>query len=72
MLEEKLARVKKLMEQREKIDAELAGMLGMSTAPRRGRPRKEQGSGADGGMTGEAAGMSSSKSQSTGASLAGE
>jgi hypothetical protein len=42
MLEEKLARVRKLMEQREKIDAELAGMLGMSTAPKRGRPRKEQ------------------------------
>jgi hypothetical protein len=42
MLEEKLARVKKLMEQREKIDAELAGMLGLSTAPKRGRPRKDQ------------------------------
>jgi hypothetical protein len=45
MLEEKLARVRKLMEQREKIDAELAGMLGMSTAPKRGRPRKDQANG---------------------------
>jgi len=45
MLEEKLARVKRLMEQREKIDAELAGMLGVSTAPKRGRRRKDQANG---------------------------
>lgn len=46
MLEEKLVRIKKLMEQREKIDAELGEMLGISNAPKRGRPRKEQGDGA--------------------------
>ena len=46
MLEEKLARIKKLMEQRDKIDAELALLFGMSDQPRRGRPRKEQGNGA--------------------------
>lgn len=42
MLEEKIARVKKLIEQREKIDAELADMFGISNAPKRGRPRKDQ------------------------------
>jgi hypothetical protein len=72
MLEEKIAHVKKLLEQRDKIEAELASIFGLANAPKRGRPRKEQGSGADGSMTGETAGMSSSKTQSTGTSLAGE
>jgi len=45
MIEEKIARVKKLIEQREKIDAELAGLFGMAGQSKRGRPRKEQGNG---------------------------
>ena len=72
MLEEKIARVKKLLDQRDKIEAELASIFGLAHAPKRGRPRKEHGGGADGGMTGETAGVSSSKTQSTGTSLAGE
>jgi hypothetical protein len=44
MIEEKIARAKSLIEQREKIDAELASLFGLSDQPRRGRPRKEQGS----------------------------
>ena len=46
MIEEKIARVKTLIEQREKIDAELASLFGISEQAKRGRPRKEQGSGA--------------------------
>ena len=45
MLEEKLTRIKKLMEQRDKINAELAELVGMSAAAKRGRPRKEQSDG---------------------------
>ena len=73
MLEEKLARVKKLMEQREKIDAELAGMLGMSTAPKRGRPRKGQESAGE-KMSGESHSHSIgwSTSESTGTGSLGE
>ena len=41
MLEEKLARIKKLMEQRDKINAELAEMVGMNAPTKRGRPRKD-------------------------------
>lgn len=40
MIEEKIARVKKLIEQREAIDAELATLFNVSTA-KRGRPRKD-------------------------------
>ena len=46
MLEEKIARAKKLLEQRDKIEAELASIFGLANAPKRGRPRKDQ---ADGG-----------------------
>ena len=41
MIDEKIARVKKLIEQREKIDAELTALFGGTETPRRGRPRKE-------------------------------
>lgn len=40
MLDEKVARVRKLIEQRDKINAELATLLGVSEPSRRGRPRK--------------------------------
>ncbi|RXH12331.1 hypothetical protein EAS56_17640 [Bradyrhizobium guangzhouense] len=43
MIDEKIARVKKLIEQREAIDAELASIFNMATT-KRGRPRKESGS----------------------------
>lgn len=49
MLDEKIARVKALIEQRETIDAELAELLGILPKAKRGRPRKEDVSGrADG------------------------
>lgn len=47
MIDEKIARVKKLIEQREKIDAELTALFGGTETPRRGRPRKEPAGDAD-------------------------
>jgi hypothetical protein len=47
MIEEKIARVKTLIQKREEIDAELASLFG-GEAPKRGRPRKEPGNGAGG------------------------
>jgi len=41
MIDDKIARVKKLIQQREAIDAELAAIFGLADAPRRGRPRKD-------------------------------
>ena len=46
MIDEKIARVKTLIQQREKIDAELASLFGMTEQAKRGRPRKEPGNGA--------------------------
>jgi len=48
MIEEKIARVKVLIQKREEIDAELAAMFGGADVPRRGRPRKEAAGHADG------------------------
>lgn len=43
MLDEKIARVKDLIEKREAIDAELAQLLGVGgEQKRRGRPRKQE------------------------------
>ena len=41
MIDEKIARVKQLIQQREAIDAELAAVFGLVEQPKRGRPRKE-------------------------------
>jgi hypothetical protein len=41
MIDEKIARVKNLIAQREAIDAELSAIFGMTDTPKRGRPRKE-------------------------------
>lgn len=41
MLTSKLQRIKELIEQKEKIDAELAHFLGESEKPKRGRPKKD-------------------------------
>jgi hypothetical protein len=48
MIEEKIARVKTLIQKREEIDAELASLFGMAEQSKRGRPRKEPGNGAGG------------------------
>lgn len=64
MFEEKLTRIKKLMEQRDKINAELAELVGMSTQAKRGRPRKEQGDGSSESVStghGVSVGMSTSQ-----------
>jgi hypothetical protein len=45
MIEEKIARVKELIRKREEIDVELGALFAGAQPPRRGRPRKEQGSG---------------------------
>lgn len=41
MIDDKIARVKKLISQREEIDAELATIFGIVQQQRRGRPRKD-------------------------------
>lgn len=48
MIEEKISRVKVLIQKREEIDAELASIFGGGEVPRRGRPRKEPAGHADG------------------------
>ena len=68
MFEDKLARVMKLVEQRNKINAELAELLGTGTPSKRGRPRKEQGNGSstENAPTGHGAGAGLATGQSTG------
>lgn len=41
MIDGKIARVKKLIEEREAIDAELGAIFGLGQSTKRGRPRKE-------------------------------
>lgn len=41
MIDDKIARVKALIKEREEIDAELAVIFGIAPQPRRGRPRKD-------------------------------
>jgi hypothetical protein len=43
VLDSKLAKIKDLIEQRQKIDDELAVLLGEKERPRRGRPPKPNG-----------------------------
>jgi hypothetical protein len=46
LLEDRITRVKKLIEQRDEIDKELSQLLGVEPKARRGRPpNKENGSG---------------------------
>jgi hypothetical protein len=42
MLTTKLQRIKELIEQKEKIDNELAQLLGETERPPRGRPKKDK------------------------------
>jgi hypothetical protein len=48
MIDDKIARVKVLIQKREEIDAELAALFGMAV-PKRGRPRKDAGPNGDAG-----------------------
>lgn len=41
MLDKKLARIRELLDIKEKTDTELAQILGESETPKRGRPKKE-------------------------------
>ena len=47
MIDDKINRVKALIQKREEIDAELAAIFGM-TQSKRGRPRKDAGGNGDG------------------------
>lgn len=40
-LDDKIAYAKKLIDQRQEIDAELTALFGFAPPPKRGRPRKE-------------------------------
>ncbi len=42
MLDKKLARIRELLEVKERTDTELAQLLGEQEKPRRGRPRTEK------------------------------
>jgi hypothetical protein len=52
MIDDKIARVKVLIQKREEIDSELASLFG-GEATRRGRPRKEPAGRADSGGASE-------------------
>ena len=41
MIDEKIAKVKALIEARERIDRELSALFGLTDQPKRGRPRKD-------------------------------
>jgi hypothetical protein len=41
MIDEKIAKVKALIEERERIDRELSALFGLTDQPKRGRPRKD-------------------------------
>jgi hypothetical protein len=41
MIDDKIAKAKALIEERERIDRELSALFGLADAPRRGRPRKD-------------------------------
>jgi hypothetical protein len=73
MLEEKITRVKKLIEQRDQIEAELAAIFGMTAPSKRGRPRKEKGSSSPESVSaGHSVSVGWSTSQSTGNGSDGE
>jgi hypothetical protein len=42
MIDDKIAKAKALIEERERIDRELSALFGLADAPKRGRPRKGQ------------------------------
>jgi hypothetical protein len=42
MLNSKLLRIKELIQEKEKVDAELAQLIGESEKPKRGRRKKEE------------------------------
>jgi hypothetical protein len=48
MIDDKIARVKTLIQKRDEIDAELASIFGGPELPRRGRPRTKTAGPADG------------------------
>jgi hypothetical protein len=41
MIDEKITKVKVLIEERERIDRELSALFGLTDQPKRGRPRKD-------------------------------
>jgi hypothetical protein len=41
MIDEKITKVKALIEERERIDRELSALFGLADQPKRGRPRKD-------------------------------
>ena len=52
MIDDKIAKAKALIEERERIDRELSALFGLVEAPRRGRPRKESREASEGSTTG--------------------
>lgn len=41
MIDEKITKVKALIEERERIDRELSALFGLTDQPKRGRPKKD-------------------------------
>jgi len=57
-MDQKLVRIRELINEKEAIDTELASLIGASDSPKRGRPRKGEasnGAAADSGSAGEEA-----------------
>jgi len=52
MIDDKIAKAKALIEERERIDRELSALFGLAEAPRRGRPRKDSREASEGSTTG--------------------
>lgn len=52
MLDSKLARLKELINEKERIDRELSVLLGETEKPKRGRPKKEGGNAPPSSSTG--------------------
>lgn len=67
MIDDTIARVKDLIKKREEIDAELAGIFGMTEQPRRGRPRKEPSRNGEGERISRSVGISAGTSVTTSA-----
>jgi hypothetical protein len=65
MIDEKIIKVKALIEERERIDRELAALFGLTDQPKRGRPRKDAREAIQGETTGWSITQGESHSETT-------
>jgi hypothetical protein len=65
MLEDRISKVKSLLEERDRIDRELAVLFGLAEQPKRGRPKKDSRVPMDGRSTSWSATLGESHSETT-------